>query len=145
MLHYYLILFIIMLIMGVGLNAMNLLAYRLDDLYMSLTLFYGGLVMASNMLWGHELVHFLSMGKINKQIFILGIILTIIFTILLRKQYLIDDNNWLRRMISHHSTALTTSHKIYNKTKNEQIKKLSKEIITTQEREIKLMKELLKN
>ena len=145
MLHYYLILFIIMLIMGVGLNAMNLLAYRLDDLYMSLTLFYGGLVMASNMLWGHELVHFLSMGKINKQIFILGIILTIIFTILLRKQYLVDDNNWLRRMISHHSTALTTSHKIYNKTNNEKIKKLSKEIITTQEREIKLMKELLKN
>ena len=145
MLHYYLILFIIMLIMGIGLNAMNLLAYRLDDLYMSLTLFYGGLVMASNMLWGHELIHFLSMGKINKQIFILGIILTIIFTILLRKQYLIDDNNWLRRMISHHSTALTTSHYIYDKTKNEQIKKLSKEIITTQEREIKLMKELLNN
>jgi len=143
MLHYYLILFIIMLIMGVGLNAMNLLAYRLDDLYMSLTLFYGGLVMASNMLWGHELVHFLSMGKINKQIFILGIILTIIFTILLRKQYLIDDNNWLRRMISHHSTALTTSHIIYNKTNNEKIKKLSKEIITTQEREIKLMKSML--
>ena len=145
MLYYYLILFIVMLIIGIGLNAMNLLAYRLDDLYMSLTLFYGGLVMASNMLWGHELVHFFSMGKINKQIFILGIILTIIFTILLRKQYLLDDNNWLRRMISHHSTALTTSHKIYNKTKNEQIKKLSKEIITTQEREIKLMKELLKN
>ena len=48
-------------------------------------------------------------------------------------------------MISHHSTALTTSHKIYNKTNNEKIKKLSKEIITTQEREIKLMKELLKN
>ena len=145
MFNYYLILFIVMLIMGISLNAMNLLAYRLDDLYMSLTLFYGGLVMASNMLWGHEVVHFLSMGKINKQIFILGIILTIIFTILLRKQYLIDDNNWLRRMISHHSTALTTSHKIYNKTNNEKIKKLSKEIITTQEREIKLMKELLKN
>ena len=134
-----------MFIIGIGFNAMNLLAYRLDDLYMSLTLFYGGLVMASNMLWGHELVHFLSMGKINKQIFILGIILTIIFTILLRQQYLIDDDNWLRRMISHHSTALTTSHIIYNKTKNDKIKKLSKEIITTQEREIKLMKELLKN
>ena len=132
-----------MLVMGISLNAMNLLAYRLDDLYISLTLFYGGLVMASNMLWGHELVHFLSMGKINKQIFILGIILTIIFTILLRQQYLVNDNNWLRRMISHHSTALTTSHKIYNKTNNEQIKKLSKDIITTQEREIKLMKELL--
>ena len=145
MLNYYIILFIVMLIIGVCFNAMNLLAYRLDDLYMSLTLFYGGLVMASNMIWGHELIHFISMGKFNIQIFIFGIILTIIFTILLRKQYFVDDKNWLRRMISHHSTALTTSHKIYNKSNDEQVKKLSKEIIITQEREIKLMKELLKN
>ena len=143
MLNYYIILFIVMLIIGVCFNAMNLLAYRLDDLYMSLTLFYGGLVMASNMVWGHELIHFISMGKFNIQIFIFGIILTIIFTILLRKQYFVDDKNWLRRMISHHSTALTTSHKIYNKSKDERVKKLSKEIIITQEREIKLMKELL--
>jgi len=134
-----------MLIMGVGLNAMNLLAYRLDDLYMSLTLFYGGLVMASNMIWGHELIHFISMGKFNIQIFIFGIILTIIFTILLRKQYFVDDKNWLRRMISHHSTALTTSHKVYKKSNDERVKKLAKEIIITQEREIKLMKELLNN
>ena len=145
MLNYYIILFIVMLIIGVCFNAMNLLAYRLDDLYMSLTLFYGGLVMASNMIWGHELIHFISMGKFNIQIFIFGIILTIIFTILLRKQYFVDDKNWLRRMISHHSTALTTSHKIYNKSNDEQVKKLSKEIIITQEREIKLMKELLNN
>ena len=145
MLNYYIILFIVMLIIGVCFNAMNLLAYRLDDLYMSLTLFFGGLVMASNMIWGHELIHFISMGKFNIQIFIFGIILTIIFTILLRKQYFVDDKNWLRRMISHHSTALTTSHKIYNKSKDERVKKLSKEIIITQEKEIKLMKELLKN
>ena len=145
MLNYYIILFIVMLIIGVCFNAMNLLAYRLDDLYMSLTLFFGGLVMASNMIWGHELIHFISMGKFNIQIFIFGIILTIIFTILLRKQYFVDDKNWLRRMISHHSTALTTSHKIYNKSKDERVKKLSKEIIITQEREIKLMKELLKD
>ena len=46
-------------------------------------------------------------------------------------------------MISHHSTALTTSNKIYNKTSNKQIKKLAKEIIDTQEREINLMKNML--
>ena len=46
-------------------------------------------------------------------------------------------------MISHHSTALTTSHKIYNKTNNPKIKKLAKDIIETQEREIKLMKSML--
>ena len=46
-------------------------------------------------------------------------------------------------MISHHYTALTTSHKIYNRTNNSKLKKLAKEIIDTQEREIKLMKSIL--
>ena len=46
-------------------------------------------------------------------------------------------------MISHHSTALTTSHKIYNKTSDEKIKELAKNIIQTQEDEIKIMKSLL--
>ena len=47
----------------------------------------------------------------------IGVFLSISITIiLLREQLLIDDKQWLRRMISHHSTALTTSHKIYNKT-----------------------------
>ena len=35
----------------------------------SLTLFYGGLLMASNMIWGHEIIHYLSMGHFNKYIF----------------------------------------------------------------------------
>ena len=46
-------------------------------------------------------------------------------------------------MISHHSTALTTSNIIYKRTNDKRIKKLAKEIIDTQEREIKLMKSYL--
>ena len=46
-------------------------------------------------------------------------------------------------MISHHSTALTTSNKIVKRTKNKKIKKLANEIIKTQEKEIKLMKSLI--
>jgi len=44
------IMFIIMVIVGMLFNPMNILAYRIDDLYISLTLFYGGLLMASNMM-----------------------------------------------------------------------------------------------
>ena len=137
--------FIVMLIVGMAFNPMNMLAYRLNDLYLSLTLFYGGLLMASNMMWAHEIIHYLVMGHLNKNVFIIGIVLSIIVTIiLLRKQLLVDDKHWLRRMISHHSTALTTSHNIKNKTNNIKLKKLADDIITTQEREIKLMKNLLK-
>jgi uncharacterized protein (DUF305 family) len=46
-------------------------------------------------------------------------------------------------MISHHSTALTTSNIIHSKTRDSKIKKLAKEIIDTQEREITLMKSML--
>ena len=138
------IMFIVMVIIGMLFNPMNILAYRFSDLYISLTLFYGGLLMASNMIWAHEIVHYLSIGHFNMLVFSIGIILSIgVSILLLRQQLLVDDKQWLRRMISHHSTALTTSHKIYNKTNNPKLKKLAKEIIDTQEKEIQLMKSML--
>jgi hypothetical protein len=136
--------FIVMVVIGMLFNPMNILAYRFSDLYISQTLFYGGLLMASNMVWSHEIVHYLSMGHFNIYIFSVGIILSVcVSLLLLRKQLFVDDKQWLRRMISHHSTALTTSHKIYNKTKNLKIKKLAKNIIDTQEKEIHIMKSML--
>jgi len=136
--------FIAMVIIGMLFNPMNILAFRFSDLYLSLTLFYGGLLMASNMVWGHEVIHYLSMGHFNMSVFIVGIILSISISILLlREQLLVDDKQWLKRMIPHHSTALTSSHKIYNRTNNPKIKNLAREIIETQEKEIQLMKSLL--
>ena len=131
-----------MVIVGMLFNPMNMLAYRFNDLYISLTLFYGGLLMASNMIWSHEIVHYFSMGHFNTKIFIIGIILSIMCVLLLRSQLLVNDKEWLKRMISHHSTALTTSHKINKNTKNKKIKKLSNDIIKVQEDEIILMKSL---
>ena len=141
---YYLIMFVVMTFVGIFFNPMNILAYNVNDLYLSLTLFYGGLLMASNMLWAHEIVHYFSMNMFNIQVFLLGIILsTIISIFLLRNQLFVDDNQWLKRMISHHSTALTTSYNINNKTNNNRIKLLSQQIIDTQKREIQLMKNLI--
>ena len=138
------IMFIIMVIIGIFFNPMNILAYRFNDLYLSLTLFYGGLLMASNMIWAHEIIKYLNIGKINTIVLFIGIAMSISVSILLlREQLLVDDKQWLKRMISHHSTALTTSHKIYNKTKDPNIKKLSKQIIETQEKEIEQMKSML--
>jgi hypothetical protein len=137
------IMFIVMVIIGMLFNPMNILAYRFSDLYISQTLFYGGLLMASNMIWGHEIIHYLSMGHFNLLVFSVGIICSLGVSILLRQQFLVDDKQWLRRMIPHHSTALTTTHKIYNRTNNPKIKGLAKEIIDTQEKEIQLMKSML--
>lgn len=138
------IMFIVMVIVGMLFNPMNILAYRFSDLYLSQTLFYGGLLMASNMMWAHEIVHYLSMGHFNILVLLIGIILSVsVSVLLLRQQLLVNDKQWLRRMISHHSTALTTTHKIYNRTSNPNLKKLAKDIIDTQETEIQLMKSML--
>lgn len=140
--------FIIMVIIGMLFNPMNILAYRFSDLYISQTLFYGGLLMASNMIWAHEIVHYLSMGHFNMLVFSVGIILSISVSILLlRQQLLVDDKQWLRRMIPHHSTALTTTTKLLEKNDNfkdnPNLYRLAKEIIDTQEKEIQLMKSML--
>ena len=143
MIKHHIIQFVIMVIVGMLFNPMNMLAYRFNDLYISLTLFYGGLLMASNMIWSHELVHYFSMGHFNSKMFMIGIILSIFCVLLLRSQFLVNDKEWLKRMISHHSTALTTSHNINKTTENKKIKTLSNDIIKVQEEEIKLMKSLL--
>lgn len=140
----HIIMFIGMVVVGMLFNPMNILAYRFNDLFISLTLFYGGLLMASNMIWSHEIIHFLSMGHFNKYTFLIGIILSVSISLfLLRNQLGITDKQWLRRMISHHSTALTTSHNIRKVSKNPKIKKLAEDIIDVQEKEISLMKSML--
>ena len=134
-----------MVIVGMAFNPMNVLAYRLSDIYISRTLFYGGLLMGANMIWSHEIIHYLIHSVFNKMVFYFGVSLSIIITFfLLRSQYKISDNQWLKRMISHHSTALTTSNKILERSNNYKVVALAKQIIDTQEKEIKLMKELIK-
>jgi len=141
------IMFIVMVIVGMLFNPMNILAYSFSDLYISQTLFYGGLLMASNMIWAHEIVHYLSMGHFNMLVFFIGIILSISASILLRQQLFVDDKQWLRRMIPHHSTALTTTEKLLKNEKNFKYNpplfRLAKEIALGQKREILLMKSLL--
>ena len=144
-----LIMFIVMVIIGMLFNPMSMLAYEFNHLYNSTTLFYGGIMMASNMVWGHQIVHYLQMGHFNSKIFIIGILMSIFTTkFLLRGQLFVTTKQWLKRMIPHHSTALTTTNKLIE---NEAVKKdaklyrLAKDIIYNQEREILLMKTYLNN
>tara|TARA_B110000977_G_C10656808_1_gene330194 strand:+ start:61 stop:510 length:450 start_codon:yes stop_codon:yes gene_type:complete len=142
------IMFIVMVIVGMLFNPMNILANSFTDLYISLTLFYGGLLMASNMLWAHEIVHYLLSGHFNSLSFMIGIILSISVSILLlRKQLLVDGNQWLKRMISHHSTAITTTSKLLENPDNfknkPQLFRLAKDIVYNQNVEILSMKSML--
>lgn len=141
--------FFVMVVVGICFNPMNMLAYRFNDLYLSTTLFYGGLLMASNMIWSHEIVHYLAMGHFNFKIFLFGIIFSLVLIFLvLRQQLFVNEKQWLKRMIPHHSTALTTTNKLIKNREQDlkndpQLYRLAKDIIITQEREILLMKHML--
>jgi uncharacterized protein (DUF305 family) len=63
---------------------------------------------------------------------------------LYRNQIYIEDKDYLEEMIEHHSMAILTSDEILQKTKSERVKKLAETIVTTQEKEIEYMKQLLK-
>jgi hypothetical protein len=76
--------------------------------------------------------------------FYVGLIVALLlFIYLYRKQVAIKDKQYLEGMIEHHSMALLTSKEILKKTDDYNIAKLAKNIIESQENEIKVMKSLL--
>ena len=141
------ILFVVMFFVGIFFNPMNILAYDINDIYLSYTLIYSGILMASNMIWSHQIVHYLQMGHFNALVFMIGLLMSL-FTgiILLRKQLNIGDKQWLKRMIGHHSTALTTTKQLLKRERfanRPNLYGLAKDIIYNQEREIMVMKRYL--
>ena len=83
--------------------------------------------------------------NINLLFYIILFIFILIFIYLYRTQTFIGDKEYLSDMIEHHSMALLTSDQILQKTKNSKIKKLANQIMETQKKEIKEMKDLLVN
>jgi uncharacterized protein (DUF486 family) len=59
-----------------------------------------------------------------------------------RNQTFVDDREFLRGMIPHHSMAILMAEQIKNRTKNEDLKKLANAIIKKQNEEIYLMKNI---
>ena len=67
-----------------------------------------------------------------------------IFTYLYRKQIAVNDKQYLEGMIEHHSMAVFQSEEILKKTDNYDVAKLAKNIIQTQNDELRFMTNLLK-
>ena len=129
---------------GVFINAMNILANKFDDLYFSApTLIYSALFMASNMCILEILMYYDMHKEFKLYLFICFVLFSLFCVFLLRQQLGVNDNGYLKRMISHHSTAITTSKEILKKTNSIQVAKIAKDIISTQIKEINLMKNLL--
>lgn len=85
----------------------------------------------------------LLMNHKNCILLIILTLLSFIFAYLIREQIFINDKEFLKSMIEHHEMAIIMSHKL--KTKNPQLLQLLNNIETTQEKEIKQMREMLKD
>lgn len=79
----------------------------------------------------------------NTNMYMICIFAIIILFYAIRQQFFVDDVQYLRGMIPHHSMAVLMSKKIKEKSKNPQVINLANNIIESQNREINLMKNIL--
>jgi hypothetical protein len=73
----------------------------------------------------------------------LWIIISLVFILLIRKQTLINDKEFLKGMTEHHDMALQMSSKIMEKTTDQELAQFANHIIQTQQTEINWMKQKL--
>jgi len=124
------------LMMFLNMNSIN-------DYYISLTRIYMALMMVSPM----AILMIVMMGKMYPNKRYNGIIIAVsvlVFTLTLtgiRKQVLIGDEQYLKAMIPHHSSAIMTSRNA--DIKDPEVRKLADSIIRSQQREIDEMKRMI--
>jgi hypothetical protein len=135
------IMMIIMFISGM-LSSMNIWVDKLSDMRFHLNDVYMSLLMCT---WSLLLM---GIYYTNIVLVILGICLTCIIIYFIRNQIFIDDTQYLKGMIPHHSMAVLMSKKLLEKINNNfyiqsKIKNLIQNIINSQENEIMFMKNIL--
>lgn len=124
------------LMMFLNMNSIN-------DYYISLTRIYMALMMVSPM----AILMIVMMGKMYPNKRYNGIIIAVsvlVFTLTLtgiRKQVPIGDEQYLKAMIPHHSSAIMTSRNA--EIKDPEVRKLADSIIRSQQREIDEMKRMI--
>ena len=106
--------------------------------------FYMSVIMALLMGLLEVLMFDIHMRIISLYYYLILFFMLSIFIYLYRNQIYIEDKDYLTEMIEHHSMAVLTSEEILQKTKSERVKKLAESIVTTQEKEIEYMRQLIK-
>lgn len=104
---------------------------------------YMSVIMALFMILLEVMMHDHQYHVLSLNLYVSIIAGLVLFVYLYRKQIAINDKQYLEGMIEHHSMGILTSEEILKKSDNYNTVKLAKNIIQTQQDEIKIMKELL--
>ncbi|QCR25235.1 DUF305 domain-containing protein [Pontibacter sp. SGAir0037] len=125
-------------------GVMFLNADKFDHVYLNLNRLYMALLMIAPM--ALVMLGFMSSMYKDKKLngIIIGVSLAVMAGtfLLLRSQSLVGDKQFLKSMIPHHSSAILVSQE--SDIKDPEVKKLTEQIIESQEKEIAEMKAILK-
>jgi len=80
--------------------------------------------------------------KLNRILFLAGIVLLVLFYLGIRKQSFVGDKQFLKSMIPHHAAAILMVKE--TTLSDPEIKALGEQIVTSQQKEIEFMKQKLK-
>jgi hypothetical protein len=114
-----------------------------QNITFSIGKFYISVIMALLMGLIEVIMFDIYMKTISGIYYLSLIFLLVTLVYLYRNQVYIDDKEYLKEMIEHHSMALLTSEEILQTTHSERVKKLAENIILTQEKEIEYMWKLI--
>ncbi|MBM7660339.1 ABC-type uncharacterized transport system permease subunit [Bacillus mesophilus] len=119
--------------------------YEVGHIFFSESRLYMALLMGATMTFVMLLfmMHMLKNRKVNIGIAAASVILFTISLFLLRSQVLVDDTDYMKAMIPHHSIAILTSERA--DITDPRVRNLADTIIETQKKEIAEMKELIED
>ncbi|MER2999194.1 DUF305 domain-containing protein [Pontibacter populi] len=125
-------------------GVMYLNADKFDHVYLNLNRLYMALLMVAPM--ALVMLGFMSGMYKNKKLNTIIVVVSIVVfagtLFMLRNQALVDDEQFLKSMIPHHSSAILVSQEA--NINDPEVKKLTEQIIEAQEKEIAEMKAILK-
>lgn len=138
--------FVVMIVVStiVMFGMMYLNVYEIDHLFLSKTRIFMAIMMGAMM----AIIMLLFMWKMyeNKKVNLIILLASVLLffgsLFMVRSQTTVDDVDWMKAMIPHHSIAILTSKRA--KLTDPEVKALAKQIIEAQEKEIKEMKRLIR-
>jgi hypothetical protein len=113
------------------------------DVTNSLSKVYLSIIMSLGMVVVEVMMHDHQYNIVSTRTYV-GIFACIsLFVFLYKKQFGINDRQYLQEMIEHHSMSLLTSNRILEKSNNYKVAKIAKNILQTQQDEIIEMRRVL--
>ena len=116
---------------------------RVTDINSSLGKLYMSIIMGLFMVILEVIMHDHQYSVVSLPTYIILILALALFIYLYRQQIAITDKQYLEGMIEHHSMGIFTSEEILKKTDNYDVAKIAKNIIQTQNDEIKEMRDII--